>query len=145
VLKPDTQLMFERIFIDGAAMTSTRDLARVLQTNPSSLMSRFFRLELPSAKTYLAMGRLVLVAEAFEMPSATLTAVAHAFRYSSPQSFSRHTRRLFGLSAAQFRAQYDAEGMLMYFIEKLVRPYRSPLARLSPSGAHETVPRPPGV
>ncbi|MBI3791364.1 MAG: helix-turn-helix domain-containing protein [Gemmatimonadetes bacterium] len=141
VLKPDTQLMFERIFMDGASLTSTRDLARLLQTNPSSLMSRFFRLELPSAKRYLATGRLVLVAEAFQHPGATLTAVAHAFRYSSPQSFSRHTRRMFGLSAAQFRERYDADGMLDYFIERLVRPYRAPLARVSPSGVHEMAER----
>ena len=57
--------------------------------------------------------------------------------YSSPQSFSRHTRRLLGLSAGEFRLRYDGDGMLALFLERLVRPHKVALARVSPTGAHE--------
>lgn len=136
-LQPDTQRFFERVFLDAATITSTRELARILHTNPSSMMSRFFRLHLPSAKLYLAMARLTLAASRFELPGATITEVAHGLNYSSPQSFSRHTRRLLGLPAAGFREQYDGDGMLQLYLERLVRPHRAALARLSPTGAHE--------
>ena len=136
-LQPDTRTMFERIFLDGATLVSTRQLARVLHTNPSSLMSRFFRLQLPSAKCYLAMARLVLAADRFEQPGATITEITNVLHYSSPQSFSRHTRRLLGLSASEFRLRYDGDGMLALFLERLVRPHKVALARVSPTGAHE--------
>jgi AraC-like DNA-binding protein len=137
VLNPDMRLLFERMFLEGERWTTTRELARLVQANSSSLMSRFFRLNLPSARTYLATARLVLVAEALEDPAATITRVSHAFRYSSPQSFSRHTRRMLGLTAADFRATHTGASMLEYFLAALVRPYRVDLARVSPSGAHE--------
>ncbi len=136
-LQPDALQLFERIFLDGLTMTSTRELAQRLHINPSSLMSRFFRLRLPSAKIYLATARLVLAADRFERPGATITEVTHLMRYSSPQSFGRHTRRMLGVSAAGFRDRYDGDGMLAHFIDRLVRPHRDALSRLSPTGAHE--------
>ena len=136
-LQPDALTLFERIFLDAATITSTRDLARVMHVNSSSLMSRFFRLKLPSAKTYLAMARLMLAADRFERPGSTITEITHVLHYSSPQSFGRHTRRMLGISAATFREQYDGDGMLALYLERLVRPHRDALARLSPTGAHE--------
>ena len=137
VLHPDARTFFERIFLEGAALTNTRALARTFDVNTSSLMSRFFRLQLPSAKHYLAMARLTIAADHLNEPTSTITGTAHALNYSSPQSFGRHTRRLLGLSAAAFREQYDGDGMLALFLERLVSPHRTALLRLSPTGAHQ--------
>src|SRR5262249_41638742 len=50
---------FERLFTCAPRVTSVRLLARELEILPSTLMSRFFRSQLPTPKQYLAMARLV--------------------------------------------------------------------------------------
>jgi transcriptional regulator GlxA family with amidase domain len=107
-------------------------LARRLDILPSTMMSRFFRAKVPAPKQYLATARLVRAARLFENPGFSVSNVANHLDYSSPQSFGRHVRTIMHLTAAEFRDQYDGEGMLQHFRETLVLPYLDQLRTLRP-------------
>jgi len=114
------QRFFDVLFRTAARTTTVRALARMLEVTPGTLMSRFFRAQLPPPKRFLAFARLVCAAQLFENPGMSVSSVANQLNYSSPQSFGRHVRMLLGMSAVQFREQYDGDGMVDFFREELV-------------------------
>ena len=128
----DCWRFFEALFRTPASSPSVRALATQLDVLPSTLMSRFFRANLPAPKRYLAYARLAQAARAFENPGLSIASVANHLDYSSPQSFGRHVRTMLGLSALEFRARYDGEGMLQRFREELVLPFLATLRRFQP-------------
>jgi len=128
----DCWRFFETLFLPDFRVATVRYLARRLQVLPSTLMSRFFRNQLPPPKRYLAYARLVRAARLFENPGMSVADVANHLDYSSPQSFGRHVRTMLGISAATFRRTYDGERMLTRFREELVLPNLAGLRTLHP-------------
>ncbi len=123
---------FEELFRSESHALTVRVLARRMQILPSTLMSRFFRVRLPSPKRYLAMARLIQAARVFENPGLSIANVANHLDYSSPQSFGRHVRTLMNMTAVEFRQHYDGEGMLQRFREEMILPHLPTLRRLRP-------------
>jgi AraC-like DNA-binding protein len=117
---PGAQRFFETLFGIAGHTPTIRELARGLDVVPGTLMSRFFRANLPAPKQYLTLARLVYAARLFENPGVSITGVSNQLEYSSPQSFSRHVRSVLGMSPLQFRTRYDGDGMLDHFRECLV-------------------------
>jgi AraC-like DNA-binding protein len=144
---PDDCLrFFEALFMAPPRVSTVRALARHLGVLPSTLMSRFFRAQLPAPKRYLAFARLVRAARLFENPGFSIANVANHLDYSSPQSFGRHVRTLMRMTAQEFRCRYDGEGMLQHFREHLVLPHLSHLRHLRPLTAPSGwVPSPPST
>jgi AraC-like DNA-binding protein len=138
----DCWRFFEALFLSSPNVTTVRRLSHNLGVYPSTLMSRFFRSQLPAPKRYLATARLVRAAHLFENNGFSVANVANHLEYSSPQSFGRHVRGLLGLSAQEFRDRYDGAGMLDRFRRDLVLPHLDELRRLRPL-AHVLVP--PGL
>lgn len=128
----DCWRFFEALFIAPPTVCTVRLLAHRLDVLPSTLMSRFFRADLPAPKQYLATARLVRAARLFENPGFSVANVANHLDYSSPQSFSRHVRTLMQMTAGQFRARYDGEGMFAHFRLTLILPYLDRLRQLRP-------------
>lgn len=128
----DCWRFFESLFLSPPRVSTVRMLARRLDILPSTLMSRFFRAELPAPKRYLACARLVRAARLFENPGFSVANVANHLDYSSPQSFGRHVRSIMRLTAVQFRERYDGEGMIQHFRQTLVLPYLDKFRVLRP-------------
>jgi AraC-like DNA-binding protein len=128
----DCRRFFEQLFTCAPRVCTVRALSRGLGVLPSTLMSRFFRSGLPAPKRYLAYARLTRAARLFENPGLSVASVANHLDYSSPQSFGRHVRTLFGLTAVQFRRRYDGEGMLERFREELILPHLPALRVFTP-------------
>ena len=128
----DCWRFFEAVFLSGVHVTTVRRLADQLGILPSTLMSRFFRAQLPPPKRYLAMARLVRAAHLFENRGFSIANVANHLEYSSPQSFGRHVRTVLGLTAVEFRDRYDGAGMFDRFRHELVLPHLATLRALSP-------------
>jgi len=137
---PDCHRFFEILFTLPGGIGTIRSLAHHLGVIPSTLMSRFFRANLPAPKRYLAMARLVRAAQLFENPGLSVANVANRLDYSSPQSFGRHIRGLIHLTAVEFRQKYDGEGMLQRFREELIIPYLPRLRNFAPLSAAVTRP-----
>ena len=128
----DCWRFFEALFMAPPRVSTVRALACRLDVLPSTLMSRFYRADLPAPKLYLSSARLVRAARLFENPGFSVANVANHLDYSSPQSFGRHVRTLLRITALQFRERYDGEGMLQHFREVLVLPYLDKLRPLRP-------------
>lgn len=129
---PDCWRFFEVLFSLPGGVGTIRSLSRHLGVIPSTLMSRFFRANLPAPKRYLATARLVRAAQLFENPGLSIANVANRLDYSSPQSFGRHVRGLIQLTAVEFRQRYDGEGMLQRFRSDLVIPFLPQLRAFTP-------------
>lgn len=125
---------FETLFASAAKTPTIRQLCRSIGIVPGTLMSRFFRAELPPPKRFLAYARLTCAAHLFENPGVSITSVANQLDYSSPQSFSRHVRSVLHMSAIEFRLRYDGGGMLECFRERLILPYRVRWRTFDPLG-----------
>ncbi|MCU0634099.1 MAG: helix-turn-helix domain-containing protein [Gemmatimonadaceae bacterium] len=125
---------FDRIFVAPPRVSTVQQLARYLHTGAGMLMSRFFRSRLPAPKRYLSMARLVRAAHYFENPGYSVTSVANALEYSSPQAFGRHVRAMVGVSASTFRHTTSGEKMLSLFLDELVWPHREVLRTFRPLG-----------
>jgi AraC-like DNA-binding protein len=143
----DCWRFFDTLFRCSPQVSTVRLLARRLDVLPSTLMSRFFRAQLPAPKRYLAMARLTRAASLFENPGLSVANVANHLDYSSPQSFGRHVRTVLRITAVEFRQRYDGEGMLHRFREELVLPFLPVLRTLTPlSGPPGWLPNPgPGT
>jgi AraC-like DNA-binding protein len=115
---------FEVLFAVAPRTGTIRSLADGMQVMPSTLMSRFFRANLPPPRKYLSYARLVFAARLLENPGLSVSLVSLRMGYSSAQSFGRHVRILLGLRASEFRSRYDADGMLQRFREELVLQHR---------------------
>lgn len=131
----DCWRVFELLFTHRPHVGSVRQLGRLLNVVPGTLMSRFYRAGLPSPKRYIDLARLVRAARLLENPGLSVTAVSHQLDYSSPQAFSRHVRCVMHMSPVQFRRRYDGDGMLRRFREDLVLPYVATLRRFRPATA----------
>lgn len=123
----DVRRFVRALFAAPAHVGTVRDLARGLGLLPTTLMSRFFRAQLPAPKRYLAFARLTRAAYLLRNPAWTVAAVANHLEYSSAQSFSRHLYLLLGVRPAVFRRQYDTGLMLARFADELITPYSAVL------------------
>ena len=128
----DCWRFFEALFSPEFRVCTVRDLARRLNVLPSTLMSRFFRAQVPAPKQYLAFARLIRAARLFENPGLSISDVANHLNYSSPQSFGRHVRTMLQITAGEFRCTYDGERMLRRFRHELVLPNAGLLRKLRP-------------
>lgn len=128
----DCWRFFEALFISPPRVATVQQLARQLNVLPSTLMSRFFRADIPAPKRYLAMARLVRAARLFENSGFSVANIANHMDYSSPQSFGRHVKTMLGLTASEFRVRYDCLGMFDRFRHELIYPYRESLHTLRP-------------
>jgi AraC-like DNA-binding protein len=113
-------------------MVPTKRIAATLGVSSSTLASRFYRAGLPSPKCYVAHARLVWAARLGETPGLTISSIASRLDASSPQSFGRMVRKLVGITAADFRRQFDGAAMLARFRAELVEPYRDRLSNFDP-------------
>jgi len=128
----DCWRFFEALFTSAPRVATVQQLSEQLNVLPSTLMSRFFRAQLPAPKRYLAMARLVRAARLFENSGFSVANIANHMDYSSPQSFGRHVKTTLGLTASEFRARYDCLGMFDRFREDLIFPYKSSILTLRP-------------
>src|SRR5439155_509457 len=101
-------------------LSTVRGLARHLRICPSTLMSRFYRMGLPSPKTYLAGMRLLHAAYLFLNPGLSVSDVAYRLDYSSPQSFGRHLKAMLGVTAGEFRRRFPFDVSLERYVDLLV-------------------------
>lgn len=124
-VRPGTRRFVEVLFQVAARAGELADIAGGLQVLPSTMMSRFFRAELPPPRRLLAYARLVFAARLFENPGLSISRVAAQLDYSSAQSFGRHLRHVLGFTAQQFRDRYDGRGMLQRMRDDLIVPYRA--------------------
>lgn len=131
---PDCRFFFEVALRRAPDVRTVQVLARVLGVVPSSLMSRFYRSQLPSPKTYLAFARLLHAAYLFRCGGHSIADVAHRLDYSSPQSFGRHLREFLGVTAGEFRRRLPFDAAVERFRERLVTPYRDRLLAFHPFG-----------
>ncbi len=128
----DCWRFFEALFSPEYRVATVRQLADRLNVLPSTLMSRFFRAQVPAPKRYLAFARLIRAARLFENPGLSISDVANHLNYSSPQSFGRHVRTLLSITAGEFRCTYDGDRMLERFRRELIIPNLELLRVLRP-------------
>lgn len=131
---PDCRLFFEVVVRSAPELRTVKRLASALRVVPSSLMSRFYRTNLPSPKTYLAHARLLHAAYLFRNGGLSIADIANRLDYSSPQSFGRHLRALLGVTAGEFRRRLPFEVALDRFRGRFVTPYRDRLLAFHPLG-----------
>lgn len=131
---PDCRLFFEVVVRRAPELRTVKRLARVLRVVPSSLMSRFYRTNLPSPKTYLAHARLLHAAYLFRNGGLSIADISNRLDYSSPQSFGRHLRALLGVTAGEFRRRLPFEAAVARFRERFITPYRGRLLAFHPLG-----------
>lgn len=132
---PDCWKFFELLFTHKPYIANVRQMGRYLNVVPGTLMSRFYRANLPSPKRYIDVGRLVRAARLLENEGLSVTSVARKLDYSSPQAFSRHVRCVLGMSPVRFRESYDGEKMLHRFREELILPHMVTLRSFRPATA----------
>jgi AraC-like DNA-binding protein len=132
---PDCWKFFELLFTHKPYIANVRQMGRYLNVVPGTLMSRFYRANLPSPKRYIDVGRLVRAARLLENEGLSVTSVARKLDYSSPQAFSRHVRCVLGMSPVRFRESYDGEKMLRRFREELIIPHMTTLRSFRPATA----------
>lgn len=135
-VSPDCWRFFELLFDPSPKIATVRQLARRLDVLPSTLMSRFFRANLPAPKKYLALSRLIRAARLFENPGLSVASVANHLDYSSPQSFGRHVRTMMKMSPVTFRNRFDGQGMVQYFRTQLILPHAATLHIFHPIEAY---------
>ncbi len=128
----DCRRFFLTLFTAPANVTTVQALSRSLGVAPTTLVTRFARRKLPSPKAYLATARIARAAALFEDPAVSVSAVAVALEYSSPQSFGRHLVQRLGLTPTVFRRSYDGRGMLDLFRRELVLPHATTLRTFAP-------------
>jgi AraC-like DNA-binding protein len=131
---PDCRLFFEVVIRQAPELRTVKRLAEVLRVVPSSLMSRFYRTNLPSPKTYLANARLLHAAYLFRNGGLSIADIANRLDYSSPQSFGRHLRALLGVTAGEFRRRLPFDAAVGRFRQRFVAPYRDRLLAFHPLG-----------
>src|SRR5436189_39596 len=131
----DVRVFFEALARLAPVVSTVRGLARHLRICPSTLMSRFYRVGLPSPKTYLAGMRLLHAAHLFLNPGLSVSDVAYRLDYSSPQSFGRHLKAMLGVTAGEFRRRFPFDVSLARYVDLLVTPYRDTLHAFHPLNA----------
>lgn len=132
---PDCRLFFEVLVRRSGDVLTIGELCVTLRVVPSTLMSRFFRANLPSPRIYLAHARLLHAAWLFRSEGLTITDVACRLGFSSSQAMGRHLRSLLGLTAGEYRRRFPFPVALERFRHQLVTPYRDRLLTFHPFGA----------
>lgn len=130
----DCRLFFEILLRRSPMMRTVGELARTLEVLPTSLMSRFYRAQLPSPKMYLAHARLLHAAHLFQSGGLSVSDVSHRLEYSSPQSFGRHLHVLLGITACEFRRRYPFDTAVGRFRAAHFTPFRARLRAFHPFG-----------
>lgn len=128
----DCWRFFELLFTHRPNIVSVRQLGNLMHILATTLMSRFYRAQLPSPKRYIDIGRLIRAARLLENVGLSISTVSDQLDYSSPQAFSRHVRAMCGISPVQFRQQQTGESMLQRFREELILPYVEILRNFHP-------------
>ena len=131
----DCWKFFELLFTHKPYIANVRQMGRHLNVIPGTLMSRFYRADLPSPKRYIDLGRLVRAARLLENAGLSVTSVARKLDYSSPQAFSRHVRCVMGMSPVRFRETLDGAAMLNKFRAELILPHLGTLLTFRPATA----------
>ena len=131
----DTRIFFELLARLAPVLPTARSVARHLQMHLSTLMSRFYRAELPSPKAYLAGIRLLHAAYLLQNPGLSISDVAYRLDFSSPQSFGRHLKAMLGVTAGEFRRRFPFDVALERYVDLLVTPYRDTLRAFHPLNA----------
>ncbi|MES3035054.1 MAG: helix-turn-helix domain-containing protein [Gemmatimonadota bacterium] len=133
----DCLQLLELLFVARPAVHAVRNIARLVEMHPGTLMSRFQRAGLPPLKRYVDLANLVRAAQGLEDPRRSIADIAISLDYSSPQSFGRHVQLVVGMTASAFRAKYDCEGMYRVFCDELITPFQAELSRFRPLRAVE--------
>lgn len=120
----DTRVFLELMVRLAPSTPVARRFAHRARMRPSTLMSRFGRVGLPSPKTYVAAIRLLYAAQYFENEGLSITDVAYRLECSSPQSFGRHLRAMLGITPGEFRKRYNFDAAMDRFVAVLIEPYR---------------------
>lgn len=128
----DCRRFLHSCFLAPPAISKLQQLSHRLGVHTTTLTSRFYRAKLPAPKRYLTLARLVRAAALFENPGLSISQVAHAMEYSSPQSFSRHVIAQLAVTASTFRERFTGERMLDRYIDTLVVPYLDTLRHFHP-------------
>ena len=131
----DVRAFFEAVARLAPVLSTVRRLARHLRICSSTLMSRFYRADLPSPKTYLAAMRLVHAAYLFANPGLSVADVAYRLDYSSPQSFGRHLKAMLGVTSGEFRRRFPFDVALERYVDLLITPYWETLRAFCPLNA----------
>lgn len=121
---PDARIFMEALVRLAPTTPTVRGIARVFSVQPSTLMSRFLRARLPSAKRYLAAVRLLYAAQYMENDGLSITDVAYRLDFSTPQSLGRHLRTLLGITSTEFRRRFPFPAAQERFLGVMVDPYR---------------------
>ncbi len=124
--------LLELFFTAKPAVHSVREVAKLVDIHPGTLMSRFLRAGLPPIKQYLDMINLIRAAHRLEDQRRSIADVATSLEYSSPQSFGRHVNLVLGMTASAFRSTYDCEGMYRRFCDELITPVLPQLCQFRP-------------
>lgn len=130
----ESRHFFAALVRRAPSTVTVRALAAVLGIRASTLMSRFFRVSIPSPKSYLSMTRLVYAAAFFEAKAISITDVANSLNFSSPQSFGRHVRMVLGLTAGEFRRELSLSAALDHYVARLIVPHRDVFRSFNPLG-----------
>ena len=130
----DCRLFFEVVVQRAPELRTVRRLSRTLRVVPSTLMSRFYRTNLPSPKTYLAHARLLHAAWLCRNSGLSIADVSNRLEYSSPQSFGRHLRTLLDITASEFRRRLPFDAAVVRFRARFITPYRDRLLGFHPLG-----------
>jgi AraC-like DNA-binding protein len=128
--------VFFNVLVRGAPnLTSVKSLGLVLAIDPSALLNRFYRRQLPSPWTYLTATRLLFAASCFERPGVSIADVASQLNYSSVQSFGRHVKQRVGLTPREYRYRFSFKKALDRYVGSLVLPYQEHLRDFDPWGS----------
>lgn len=133
-LPSETRLFLETMVRRAPSTPTVRQLARLYHVQSSTLMSRFSRVGLPSAKNYLASLRLLYAAQDLEHDGLSIADVAYRLQYSSPQSFGRHVRSLLGITGTEFRRRFPFPVALERFGRVMLDPYATTWRSFHPLG-----------
>jgi AraC-like DNA-binding protein len=123
----------DTLFNAPTTVTTVKALATLLHIRPNAFATRFYRAHLPSPRLYLASARLTRAARLFENPGLTISDVANALDYSSPQSLGRTVHATLAMTPSAFRQRFDGTGMLDRFRHDLLLPHRDTLLTFEPA------------
>jgi AraC-like DNA-binding protein len=131
-ISTDARLFLELMIRLAPEVPAVRTFAARFRLKPSTLMSRFSRVGLPSPKTYLAAIRLLYAAQYFEGGGRSVSDVAYRLECSSPQSFGRTLRAMLGITPGEFRRRFPFPIALERFLKHLVVPYQGVWSHFHP-------------
>ncbi len=118
-LRPGMDRLLGEILQCSCQHTNLTPVYPVLGIQPTTLISRFRRAELPSPKAMLYWTRLTYAAWLFDDRDRTIADAAWTLRFASAQAFGRQIRCSFGMTASEFRARMPFNVVLDRFANLL--------------------------